>query len=62
MSNLFEAAGLADDAPHPLADRLRPAGLDQVLGQGHLLLGDGPLARMLAAGRLSSLILWGPPI
>ncbi len=61
MSNLFEAAGLADDAPHPLADRLRPAGLDQVLGQDHLLQGDGPLARMLAAGRLSSLILWGPP-
>ncbi|MCG8693019.1 MAG: replication-associated recombination protein A [Minwuiales bacterium] len=61
MSNLFEAAGLADDAPHPLADRLRPAGLDHVLGQDHVLKGEGPLARMLAAGRLSSLILWGPP-
>ena len=45
MSTLFEAAGLADGAPHPLADKLRPARLDGVLGQDHLLAGDGPLRR-----------------
>ena len=61
MSNLFEAAGMADDGARPLADRLRPTRLGDVLGQDHLLAGDGPIARMLAAGRLASLILWGPP-
>ena len=47
--------------PRPLADRLRPATIADVVGQDHLLKGDGPLARMLAQGRLASLILWGPP-
>ncbi len=61
MSNLFEAAGMADDGSRPLADRLRPTRLEDVLGQDHLLAGDGPIAHMLAAGRLASLILWGPP-
>ena len=56
------AGGLfAAEAPRPLADRLRPATLDQVVGQGHLLAPTAPLGRMVAAGRLSSLILWGPP-
>lgn len=56
------AGGLfAAEAPRPLADRLRPATLDQVVGQGHLLAPAAPLGRMVAAGRLSSLILWGPP-
>ena len=45
----------------PLAERLRPAVLAEVLGQDHLLGGDGAIGRMVAAGRLSSLILWGPP-
>ncbi len=45
----------------PLADRLRPARLEEVIGQDHLLAGEGPLARMVAARKLSSLILWGPP-
>jgi putative ATPase len=45
----------------PLADRLRPASLDEVIGQETLLGPDGPLGAMLAAGSLSSLILWGPP-
>lgn len=45
----------------PLADRLRPQGLDEVVGQDHLLGPTGPLGRMLAAGRLTSFILWGPP-
>jgi len=61
MSDLFQSAGLEDSAPRPLADRLRPRSLDEVVGQDHLLGADGPLGRMLDAGRLASLILWGPP-
>jgi putative ATPase len=61
MSTLFEAAGLQTEAPRPLADRLRPRTLDEVVGQDHLLKGEGPIARMRAQGRLASLILWGPP-
>jgi putative ATPase len=45
----------------PLADRLRPRTLDEVIGQRHLLGPDGTLRRMIASGRLGSLILWGPP-
>lgn len=51
----------ADDANRPLADRLRPASLAEVIGQQSLLGSNGPLGAMLASGRLSSLILWGPP-
>ncbi|MBP7000754.1 replication-associated recombination protein A [Amaricoccus sp.] len=47
--------------PRPLADRLRPTRLAEVLGQERLLGPDGPLARMLAQGSLGSIILWGPP-
>jgi putative ATPase len=61
MSSLFEAAGLEDDAPRPLADRLRPKSLDEVVGQDHLLKGEGPIARMRAQKRFASIILWGPP-
>jgi putative ATPase len=61
MSDLFEAAGLQPEAPRPLADRLRPQALDEVVGQGHLLGPDGPIRRMADARRLSSMILWGPP-
>ncbi len=61
MTDLFAAAGMDKDAPRPLADRLRPKNLNEVVGQDHLLGPDGPLGRMIAAGRLSSLILWGPP-
>jgi putative ATPase len=60
MATLFEAAGLENDAPRPLADRLRPTRLADVLGQDHLLGPDGPLGRMIGAGRLASIILWGP--
>jgi putative ATPase len=49
------------DAPRPLADRLRPKRLDEVVGQDHLLKPDGPIGRMVAARRLASMILWGPP-
>ena len=45
----------------PLADRLRPATLDDIVGQDHLLGPDGPLRRMIESGKLSSFILWGPP-
>jgi len=61
VSSLFEAAGLSDGAPRPLADRLRPAKLDEVVGQDHLLMPDGPIGRMTAGGRIISLVLWGPP-
>jgi putative ATPase len=61
MANLFEAAGLSSEAPRPLADRLRPAKLSEVVGQDHLVGPQGSLTRMLSAGRLGSIILWGPP-
>ncbi len=54
--------GLFEDAaPRPLADRLRPTRLADVVGQDHLLGADGPIGRMVAAHRLTSMILWGPP-
>ncbi len=52
-------AGPREDAP--LADRLRPRSLDEVVGQEHLTGPEGAIGRMVAAGRLSSMILWGPP-
>ena len=72
MSDLFDtgpgtdpgdtqAAGGGRQAPRPLADRLRPASLAEVIGQEQVLGPDGPLGVMLASGSLSSLILWGPP-
>jgi putative ATPase len=51
----------SEAAPRPLADSLRPDSLDQVVGQDHLLGEDGAISRMLAAGQVTSLILWGPP-
>src|SRR5829696_6263495 len=59
--NLFSAAGLEQDAPRPLADKLRPARLAEVVGQDHLLGPDGALSRMLETRSLGSLIFWGPP-
>ncbi|HXD45129.1 MAG TPA: replication-associated recombination protein A [Pseudolabrys sp.] len=59
--SLFAAAGLDKDAPRPLADRLRPQKLDEVVGQDHLLGPDGALTRMLATRSLGSLVFWGPP-
>ena len=61
MSSLFQAAGFGKDAPRPLADRLRPQKLLDVVGQDHLVGPDGVITRMLAAGRIPSIILWGPP-
>ena len=56
MSTLFES-----QAPRPLADRLRPKTLDRIVGQDHLLGPEGPIGRMVAHGRMASMILWGPP-
>ncbi|MBI1334021.1 MAG: AAA family ATPase [Armatimonadetes bacterium] len=61
MANLFESDEFEKDSPRPLADRLRPQSLDEVLGQDHLLGPGGPIRRMADVGRLSSMILWGPP-
>jgi putative ATPase len=59
--NLFAAAGLDRAAPRPLADKLRPDKLSEVVGQDHLLGADGALTRMLETRSLGSLIFWGPP-
>src|SRR3954454_19230461 len=61
MTDLFEAGGLAADAPRPLADRLRPKMLGEVVGQDHLIGPDGPIGRMVAENRPHSIVLWGPP-
>ena len=67
MADLFAADPLPDGAhtepaaDAPLADRLRPRALDEVIGQEHLTGPEGAIGRMVAAGRLSSMILWGPP-
>ena len=61
MADLFDAAGLGDDVPRPLADRLRPKSLSEITGQKHLLGENGLLSRMVAQGRITNLILWGPP-
>jgi putative ATPase len=54
--SLFES-----QAPRPLADKLRPQRLAEVVGQDHLLGPEGAIGRMVAARRLASMVLWGPP-
>ncbi|OOY04309.1 replication-associated recombination protein A [Thioclava sp. F28-4] len=65
MADLFDTPpdpnAPAPEAPRPLADRIRPKTLGEVIGQEQVLGPDGPLGAMLAAGSLGSLILWGPP-
>ncbi|CAM3854423.1 replication-associated recombination protein A [Paracoccus yeei] len=66
MADLFdtapdEGAPAPREANRPLADRIRPARLSDVVGQGKVLGPEGPLGAMLGSGSLSSLILWGPP-
>ncbi|HAC49596.1 MAG TPA: AAA family ATPase, partial [Sulfitobacter sp.] len=62
MADLFGDGDPAAEAGHrPLADRLRPRALSEVIGQEKVLGPDAPLSVMLAAGALSSLIFWGPP-
>ena len=67
MADLFDTAAgggkpdTPDTAPRPLADRLRPKALDQVVGQAQVLGPDAPLGVMLASGALGSIVFWGPP-
>jgi len=67
MADLFPDSAPESAQPNdlqadaPLADRLRPRALDQVVGQSHLTSASGTIGRMVAAGKLSSMILWGPP-
>ncbi|WP_050525434.1 replication-associated recombination protein A [Pseudorhodobacter aquimaris] len=62
MSDLFDKTPLPTaTGPRPLADRLRPRKLSEVIGQAKVLAEDGPLGSMLMSGSLSSLVLWGPP-
>ncbi|WP_172299138.1 replication-associated recombination protein A [Pseudoruegeria sp. HB172150] len=63
MADLFDTSPDTPhkEAPRPLADRLRPQSLDEVIGQEQVLGPDAPLGVMLASGALSSLIFWGPP-
>lgn len=61
MSDLFASAGMDKDAPRPLADRMRPTKLSEVVGQDHLVGPDGILTRLIGSRSLGSLIFWGPP-
>ena len=61
MADLFDQPGTPSSAPRPLADRLRPAKLADVIGQAHLLGKGGSLRTMLDGGNLPSLVFWGPP-
>jgi putative ATPase len=61
MADLFQTKIAEQDAPRPLADRLRPKKIDDVVGQDHLVGVGGSLRRMVESGHLSSMILWGPP-
>ena len=67
MADLFSDQDVPARAPEapapnaPLADKLRPKGLDEVVGQEHLTGPESAIGRMVAAGKLSSMILWGPP-
>ncbi|HEV7417755.1 MAG TPA: replication-associated recombination protein A, partial [Tianweitania sediminis] len=66
MADLFGAGdgakrGAADPSPRPLADRLRPKTLGEVVGQEHITGEDGVLTRMIVSGSLGSMIFWGPP-
>jgi putative ATPase len=56
MVGLFEV-----EVSRPLADRMRPARLEDVVGQDHLLAPEAPIGRMLGQGRIASMVLWGPP-
>ena len=61
MADLFQTQITDSEGLRPLPDRLRPRAIDEVVGQDHLVGPGGPIRRMVEAGRLSSMILWGPP-
>ena len=60
MQDLFNSKS-DEDLDRPLADKMRPVAIDGVVGQDHLLGVDGPISRMLASGKVVSMVLWGPP-
>ena len=61
MSDLFSNENISDALEGPLADKIRPKSLDEVIGQNHLFGEEGPLQNMITSGVFSSIILWGPP-
>ena len=61
MSDLFANSSIDQNLESPLADKMRPQSLDEVIGQHHLLDEGAPLQNMISSGIFSSLILWGPP-
>ena len=61
MNDLFQEDSKETTHPRPLPDRLRPEKLSEVVGQDHIVGKDAPVRKMAAAGRISSMILWGPP-
>jgi putative ATPase len=61
LSDLFNNEHISGAAEGPLADKIRPKSLEEVIGQNHLLGEEGPLQNMITSGVLSSIILWGPP-
>ena len=61
MSDLFNIKNISDALEGPLADKIRPKSLDEVIGQNHLLGEEGPLQNMITSSVYSSIILWGPP-
>ena len=61
MADLFDTAPTQDTSPRPMADRLRPRKLSDVIGQNQVLGPEAPLGVMLGSGSLTSLIFWGPP-
>ena len=61
MADLFDTGDVTAEAPRPLADRLRPKKLSEVIGQSQVIGPDAPLTVMLEAGSLGSVVFWGPP-
>jgi putative ATPase len=61
LSDLFNNENISDALEGPLADKIRPKSLDEVIGQNHLFGEEGPLQNMITSGVFSSIILWGPP-
>ena len=57
----MEETLFSNNVKRPLADRLRPSKLEEVVGQDHLVGADAPLGRMIKSGKINSFILWGPP-
>lgn len=58
---MMEETLFSNNVKRPLADRLRPQSLKEVVGQEHIVGDDAPLGRMIKSGKITSFILWGPP-